>query len=251
MRKIMSSSPTNFYEMYGASEIGTATVVKLDGNSPSSTVGKAVDDCRIYIQEDTKNNQDLNDKTRKIGEICVQSPYPFSRYLGIKSIPTTIVNNASFFKTGDLGWLDENNNLYFAGRKDDRVTIGGVSVYLNDIYMEIKTLDYIIDHVVVGIHDDYFGTVPAVAMVVNHQNENINKFDEKKIQQKILAYLARKLSPYQLPRKIKFYSSLPLLSSGKINRQLIISELQENKGVKSKITLLTYCFHQLIFHTLG
>ena len=166
MRKLMFKSKTNFYEMYGASEIGTATVVKIDGNSPLNTVGKAIKDCQIHIKNIDPNS------AQKIGEICVQSPYPFKEYIGIDSIPTTIIND-DFFETGDLGWLDENKFLFFAGRKDDRINIGGISVYLNDISNAIKSLSYVIDITVVRISDDYFGMVPAVALVIDSQNKEI------------------------------------------------------------------------------
>ena len=122
--------------------------------------------------------------------------------------------------------MDENKFLFFAGRKDDRINIGGVSVYLNDISNALKSLSYVIDIAVVGISDDYFGMVPAVALVIDSQNEEICNLDEKRIQRKVMAFSARKLAPYQLPRRIKFYKSLPLLSNGKLDRQSIIYHLQ-------------------------
>ena len=231
MREIMSQSPTNFYEMYGASEIGTATIIKLDDQSPINSVGKAIKNCEIIIHhKDSDSSKTVND----IGEICVVSPYAFTRYLGKTKTPMLEIAGNQYFKTGDLGWIDANGFLYYAGRIDDRVNVGGISVYLNDVSDSIKRLDFVVDVAIVGIYDDYFGMVPAAAVVLDSEHRTIAELNETKIIRKITAFLASNLSPYQLPRIIKIYIDLPLLSSGKIDKKLLTHELKKDYDLINK-----------------
>ena len=106
----------------------------------------------------------IDKKANSIGEIVVHSPYPFSSYLGDIEIPYVSYDDRKYFRTGDLGWKDKDNFLYFHGRMDDRINVGGISVYLRDISEQVKKLEYVEDSILIGITDNYFGNVPALGL---------------------------------------------------------------------------------------
>ena len=67
-----------------------------------------------------------------IGEIYVRTDFIFSEYLGRKNLTSeSFVNN--YFATGDLGYIDNDGYLYFKGRKNECMKIGGVNIYCKDI----------------------------------------------------------------------------------------------------------------------
>ena len=104
----------NLYEMYGAAEIGTVTSINLRKNKKFfKSVGKKYHK-KIDIKIISNENKFLENS--KIGEIVAKTPGKFKNYYKSK-----ILNNVSFykgyFKTGDIGYLDKFNYLYFLSRK--------------------------------------------------------------------------------------------------------------------------------------
>lgn len=195
----------NLYEMYGAAEIGTVTSINLLKNKKNSkSVGKSYHK-NINVKILSKQNKFL--PKYEVGEIVCKTPGKFKYYLGTK-----LLNNLSYyrgyFKTGDVGFLDKKNYLYFLSRKKNIIRRSGITIYPEDIENIFLKDQKIQEVAVVGKETKNYSHVILFIKKNNQINENYIK-----------NLCLKKLSTFQLPNKIIFLKEFPKTSLGKINKQ--------------------------------
>lgn len=198
-----------FHEMYGTSEISTATNINFkDALHKKQSVGKPLPEASIVI---LKDNEDLCPEG-EIGEIACKTSLICDGYYGMDRIFHTSISKG-YFKTGDLGYLDKDGYLYFSGRKKDLIITGGVNVYPSDIEKVVLELSEIEECAAFGYPDERLGEVVALAIVLK---------DGKLLDQRVVQrYCARHLADFQQPHKIYFLDKLPKNSMGKLARYLL------------------------------
>jgi len=202
--KLALKEKIDFNEMYGASEIGTITNLKK--NSPISkigSVGKLIGDAKVKIYDENLKTLTLN----KIGEISCKTNLQFKGYFKNKKLTNKSQKNG-FFLTGDLGYMDKDNYLYFVSRKKDVIISSGLNIYPADIEKEINEHQNIKESAVVGLKDNFFGEVVFAICVI--------KKNEKNFEIKIRNYLQKRLANFQQPLGYSFIKELPKNSLGKI-----------------------------------
>jgi len=202
--KLALRGKINFNEMYGASEIGTITNLKK--NSPTSkigSVGKLIGDAKVKIYDENLKTLALN----KVGEIGCKTKLQFKGYFKNKKLTEKSQKNG-FFLTGDLGYLDKDNYLYFVSRKKDVIISSGLNIYPVDIEKEINEHKNIKESAVVGLKDKFFGEVSFAVCVL--------KKNEKNFEIKIRNYLQKRLANFQQPLGYSFVKEIPKNSLGKI-----------------------------------
>ena len=209
IKKKIIKQKINLYEMYGASEIGTATSINLvKEKNKIQSVGKSYNK-KIVIKILSENKRFLEFKQK--GEIVCKTNAKFKKYLGLKEA-TKKSFYKGFFKTGDIGFLDEEKYLYFLGRKKNIIRRSGVTIYPEDIeniFLNNKNIEEV-----------------AVMGVKTVSNEKIYLFVKKN--QKInLDYIKKiclkKLSTFQMPDKIFLINKFPKTNLGKINKKLLLN----------------------------
>jgi long-chain acyl-CoA synthetase len=231
LRSIVSSSATidksvklelfkklncNFYEMYGASEVATATSLNnYQAIEKSNSVGLPCPGVEIRIV----NHKFIDCRPMEIGKIIIKSPLVSQGYYKLEKITKKSFFN-DFFITGDLGYLDVDGYLYFVNREKDLIISGGVNIYPSDIESYINSNKYVDICVVVGVKDLYLGEV-VIAVVVSKDDDKVM------VENNIRAVLRKELLPNQQPIKYFFESELPYSPSGKIDRKLIQKKLNE------------------------
>ena len=114
----------------------------------------------------------------------------------------------NYFRTGDIGYLDENNYLYYMGRLKNIMNISGVNVFPEDIEGVIKDCDKIVDCCVTSIiQEDFSERILAI----------IHTFSSKtKALKEVKQLCFDKLSDFQIPHYYCFVSDFPKTSIGKI-----------------------------------
>ena len=197
----------NFYEWYGASEIGTVTNLHLNKEiKKTKSVGKACPGISIKIIDDKNNSK----RKGIIGEIACKTPLVFSGYLNKKKM-TKSSFYADYFKTGDLGYLDQDNYLYLAGRKKNIIVVGGINVYAEDVEEIIKKFPQIKDCCVIGVDDERLGeAIVAVIIWKKGKKRNVNKLKQ---------YCFKNLADFQQPLAYKFIEKFPKNILGKVSRR--------------------------------
>ena len=194
----------DFHEMYGTSEISTATNINLkESLNQKQSVGRPLPEAEIRI---IKDNGELA-LTLEIGEITCKTKLLCNGYYGMSEV----FNNAlqdGYFKTGDLGYMDENGFLYFSGRKKELIITGGINVYPGDVEKFVSKLPEVSECAAFAYPDERLGEVVALA-VVTKPGCTLNK-------RAIQRHCARNLADFQQPHKIFFVDELPKNTMGKL-----------------------------------
>ena len=225
--KLITSTLFDFHEMYGATEIATATDLNYaDSDSKSNSVGTPCEGVNIKIIDD-KYNVCLPNQT---GQIVVKSPLASRGYYRLP-----ILTEQSFvdgyFLTGDLGYLDDDDYLHFVDRKKDIIISGGMNIFPSDIEAVIGEHPLVSGVVVIGIYDSYLVELP-VAIVMCES-------DKKLVEREIRASVQQNLASYQWPKKYFFKDKFPLTATRKIDKIALRNEFNDlNLDLSSKLRSL-------------
>ena len=197
------------YEIYGSSESGTATIKKLEPNQiQTCSVGRPLSFVKIKLFDPMR--RELVTNRENVGEIGIDSPTNFEEYLGLPD-ETSKAHENGYFLTGDLGYFDAHGELYFCGRAKDTIQNAGITVYPLDIENAIKRFPGITNACAVGIPDTRSNEQIVLAYTAAVE---VNEND-------IYRFLMGELAEWQIPRRLKRVSKIPLSHVGKVDRQLV------------------------------
>lgn len=212
-----------FHECYGASEVGVVTDFDItEKGVPLASVGRALPDIQVKVCDENRKTLACG----KIGEIACLTPTRFKGYFNLPEQTQASFDDAGYFYTGDLGYLDQQGYLYFVGRTKEVIKSGGINVYPKDIESVLLELPEIKECAAVGIVDDKFGEVIWVAYVLeNDANDDRKVFDEKKL----MLQAMQQLTDYQQPRFYQRFTEFPKSALGKVLKQEIKANLIEIK----------------------
>lgn len=212
---LINNLNSEFHEMYGSSEISTATSISFnESTEKKQSVGKPIDDCHIKIFDEKGKECGVN----KIGEIACNTDLIASGYFNKMDIfKMNFIDR--YFKTGDLGYLDEDGYLYFCGRKKEVIITGGINVYPQDIERVVSRIEGIDECVAFAEKHETLGESVAIAVV---GNANLKRVIQKEC--------AKSLIDYQQPFKIYFVDSIPKNTMGKVMRYKLKDDLGEKNG---------------------
>lgn len=204
-----------FHEMYGTSETSTITNICFQKTvNKQKSVGVPFDEAKIRIL----NDDDGKDcAVNEIGEIACLSTLTCKGYYKQEAMMEA-AKYEGYFRTGDLGYLDEDGYLYFAGRKKELIITGAINVYPRDIDAVVSELPEIEECAAFSYPDDRLGEVVALAIVPKEDTE-------VKIRT-VKTYCARHLADFQQPHKIFIVDKLPKNTMGKLQRMNILEYIR-------------------------
>ena len=194
-------------ERYGMTETGmiTSNPYLIDKRKAES-VGWPLPEVKVRISKENLNLKDY------LGEIQVKGPNVFNGYWNKKNKNTDFTKDG-FFKTGDIGKIDNEGRVFIVGRQKDLIITGGLNVYPKEVEDHLNKINEIKESAVIGIPDKDFGET-VVAVVVMEKNKNLTP---KEIQNTIL----NKLAKFKVPKKFIFISELPRNIMGKIQKNIL------------------------------
>jgi long-chain acyl-CoA synthetase len=192
------------WESYGASEAGMVTYASPEHqlNKPG-TSGRPYDGVEVAIVGDDWHRLDAGET----GEIAVNTPVVLPNYLGGKALGEDVVKDG-FYRTGDVGHLDEDGFLFITDRIKDMIVAGGVNVYPAEIEKALVSHPGVIDAAVIGIPDDDLGEKP-LAFIIGEPSSQPSK-------EQLLSYLDDHLAKYKKPREFVFVDEFPRNPMGKV-----------------------------------
>lgn len=182
-------------QSFGMTETASqiVTLPPKDALTKIGSSGKALFPAEVKIADD--------------GEILLKGPSITPGYLHDETA-TKAAFADGWFKTGDIGYLDEEGFLFVLERRSDLIISGGENIYPTEIEHVIATYEAVKEVAVVGKHDDKWGSVP-VAFIVAEQT-----FDEAELR----AICQTNLASFKIPKQITIVETLPKTASGKIQR---------------------------------
>ena len=189
------------YQMYGLTE--TAGGVAMPNLNIPPVAGSSGHIMKgIDVRVNTQSS-----KPKAIGEICVRGPMVFSGYLGTKETPV----KDGWLHTGDLGYMDENNNLFITGRAKDLIIRSGHNIDPAVIEACLDSHPEVSMSAAVGKPDAYAGELP-VAYVMLHPDSSVT---EKELREYALANINERPA---CPKSIHILKELPVTAVGKIHK---------------------------------
>lgn len=217
--QLFQSIGCDFHEMYGATEVATATNLFPEySQQKHTTVGSPCPNVSIKILSDDKTELPAD----HIGEIAVKSPLVFNEYYQ-KDELTKAAFSQDYFLTGDLGKIGSDGFLSYVGRKKDIIISGGINIYPKDIETALTQHSSLKELAVIGVDDEFLGEVILAICVLEDENRSQNETIEaseklKQIERELRRLANKNLAPFQRPLKYYFNKSLPLTASGKISK---------------------------------
>ncbi|MBR9998334.1 MAG: AMP-binding protein [Cyclobacteriaceae bacterium] len=198
-------------EGYGLSETAPVlTCNPIDGSERIGTIGIPLPSTHIRVLDDEGREVE----TGLPGEICAKGPQVMSGYWE-KADETGEVFIDGWFKTGDIGVIDEDGFFRIVDRKKEMINVSGFNVYPNEIEDVVASHPKVLEVGVVGIPDERSNEIVRCYIV---------KKDESLSEEEIIDYCRDKLTAYKRPKSIIFKKELPKSNIGKILRRILREE---------------------------
>jgi long-chain acyl-CoA synthetase len=194
-------------EGYGLSETSPVACV----NTPliqsfTGHVGLPVPGTEVVILGD--NNIEL--PLGQAGEICIKGPQVMTEYWNMPEETQNAFTSDGYFRSGDIGLMDENGYVKIIDRKKDMIIVSGFKVYPNEVEEVLSEMPGILECAVIGTPDEETGEAVKAFIV---------KRDADLSEDQVLDYCKQQLTNYKRPKKIIFRADLPKTNVGKILRR--------------------------------
>ena len=167
----------------------------------------------ISIRDDDNNEVPLG----KPGEICARGPQIMPSYWKRPDETANVMTPDGFFRTGDIGVMDETGRTRIVDRKKDMISVSGFKVYPSEVEAVVSSHPGVLECGVIGIPDPRTGD--AVKLFVVRKDPNLTEAD-------LIAYCQTQLTPYKVPKLVEFRTELPKTNVGKILRRQLRDESQ-------------------------
>ncbi|MBB6328031.1 long-chain acyl-CoA synthetase [Algoriphagus iocasae] len=199
---------TPLAEGYGLTETSpVASCNPIDGTERNGTIGIPLPNTEMTVMDDEGNELKVGER----GEICIKGPQVMKGYWK-RPKETAEVMRGEWFKSGDIGIMDEDGFFKIVDRKKEMILVSGFNVYPNEIEDVIASCPGVLEVGVIGMPDPK-STEKVVAYVVPK--------DKSLTEQKVISHCHESLTNYKCPKEVYFTDELPKSNVGKILRRKI------------------------------
>ena len=194
-------------EGYGLSETApVATANRFDATEFSGTIGLPIPGTEIAIRDEEGKDVALGD----VGEICIRGPQVMAGYWNRPDETERVFTADGFFKSGDMGFMDEAGYVKIVDRKKDMILVSGFNVYPTEIEDVMAKHPGVMEVAAIGVPDEHSGEVPKIFVV---------RKDPSLTKEALMAFAKENLTGYKRPRHVEFRDELPKSNVGKILRR--------------------------------
>ena len=200
-------------EGYGLSETSpSASCNPTTSTEYTGTIGVPLPGTWMKCIDDEGNEVPLGQP----GEIAIKGPQVMAGYWQRPDETAKAMTPDGYFKSGDIGIMDERGYFKIVDRKKDMVLVSGFNVYPNEVEDVVSMLDGVLECAVVGVADEKTGE--AVKLVIVKKDPGLTE-------EKVREYCRANLTGYKQPKVVEFRTDLPKTPVGKILRR----ELRDKK----------------------
>ena len=203
---------------YGMTEASPVTHLspKNAKNAKPGSIGKVIPMTEVRIVDvDTGADQGPNAE----GELWIRGPQIMRGYLNQAKATADSIDEAGWYRTGDIGYADEEGFFYIVDRVKELIKYKGLQVSPAELEALLLTHPDIMDVAVIPIPDEEAGELPK-AYVVTRTGD----LDNEPLAAQIMAFMAELVSPHKRIRVIEFCSEIPKSASGKILRRVLVEQ---------------------------
>jgi long-chain acyl-CoA synthetase len=199
-------------EGYGLTETSpVVTTNPPDLKEFSGSIGLPVPSTEVSIRDDAGNELPLG----QAGEICIRGPQVMAGYWQRPEETAKVMTADGFFRSGDIGIMDEKGYTRIVDRKKDMILVSGFNVYPNEIEGVVMMLPGVLECAAVGVPDER--SSEAVKLFVVRKDPDLSE-------QEVRAHCHQNLTAYKCPKYVEFRSELPKTNVGKILRRALRDE---------------------------
>jgi long-chain acyl-CoA synthetase len=201
------AQPALGYGLTETNAVGCSNFWQNYADKPASS-GRAH---RPFVELAILGAEDVHLPTGERGEIAIRSAANFHAYWRDPGATAAAFAPADFFRTGDIGYLDEDGYLFIVDRKKDIIIRGGENISCQEVEAAIYAHPAIAEASVFGVPDERLGEVPAAVVY----SESEPAFSDQALRE----FLAQRLSQFKIPVYIWVHRDpLPKLGTGKIDK---------------------------------
>lgn len=194
-------------EAYGLTETSPAACINpMTLKEYNGYIGLPIPSTEVQIKDDEGNELADNE----VGELCIKGPQVMQGYWNRPEETAQVMTNDGFFRTGDLGFMNEDGFVKIVDRKKDMILVSGFNVYPNEVEEVVCEHEKILECAAVGIPHEKSGEVVKIFVV---------RKDPSLTKEEVLEYCKANLTGYKVPKEVEFKSELPKTNVGKILRR--------------------------------
>ncbi|HEX5932708.1 MAG TPA: AMP-binding protein, partial [Pseudorhizobium sp.] len=198
---------TAITEGYGLSETSpVATANRFDSQEFTGMIGLPLPSTEISIRDEEGKALPLGE----VGEICIRGPQVMAGYWQRPDETAKVMTEDGFFRSGDMGYMDERGYTKIVDRKKDMILVSGFNVYPNEVEEVAAMHPGVLECAAIGLPDPHSGEVVKLFVV----RKDLNLTEEA-----LKEHCAANLTGYKRPRLIEFRNELPKSNVGKILRR--------------------------------
>jgi len=194
-------------EGYGLSETSpVVTSNRLDLREFTGTIGVPIPSTEVSIRDDDGHEVPLGQP----GEICIRGPQVMAGYWNRPDETAKVMTPDGFFRSGDVGVMDDKGYVKIVDRKKDMILVSGFNVYPTEIEQVMNLHPGVLECAAVGVPDDKSGE--AVKLFVVKRDPSLSEDD-------VARHCRDNFTAYKRPKYIEFRDELPKSNVGKILRR--------------------------------
>ncbi len=202
-RAIARFGARTIYDFYGATELGWVTLINgTEMLERPGSVGRPLAGQQVRLLD-----EDMQEVPRgEVGKIWVRNQHAMSGYLGDQRASDEI-RQGDWVTVDDLGYLDQDDYLYLAGRARDMVISGGVNIYPVEIENVLVRHPAVADAAVIGVADEDWGETLVAVVVTDDDGVDVDDLER---------YAREHLAGFKIPRRWELIDEIPRNPTGKI-----------------------------------
>jgi long-chain acyl-CoA synthetase len=194
-------------EAYGLTETSPAACINpMNNREYNGYIGLPISSTEVKILDDSGKELELG----LVGEICIRGPQVMKGYWNRPDETAKVMTQDGFFRSGDLGYMNEDGYVKIVDRKKDMILVSGFNVYPNEIEDVMVSHPKVLEVAAIGVPDEKSGEAVKVFIV---------KKDPSLTEDEVKAFAKQGLTGYKLPKFVEFRSELPKSNVGKILRK--------------------------------
>lgn len=208
-------------EAYGLTETSPAACINpMTLKEYNGFIGLPIPSTDVEIKDDEGATVAIGE----IGELCIKGPQVMKGYWKRDDETAKVMTKDGFFRTGDLGFMNEEGFVKIVDRKKDMILVSGFNVYPNEVEDVVAQHPKVLECAAIGVPDEHSGELVKIFVV---------KKDESLTEQELKEFCKANLTSYKQPKKVEFRKELPKTNVGKILRKDLRDEAK-NEAKKAE-----------------
>jgi long-chain acyl-CoA synthetase len=210
------------HEGFGLTETSPVVTLNMPQDYRPGSVGRAVPGAIVRIVDENGNALPQGQE----GEVWLKGPMIMKGYHNLPEDTAAVLTADGFFKTGDIGKLDQDGYLYITGRKKELIIIAGEKASPREIEDVLLKHPAVADAAVLGKKDPSRGEI-VVAFITLNENATAKAEDLRNFCRD------QALAQWKIPREIIFVKELPRSPTGKVLKRMLTEQLEKSGSTPS------------------